>query len=243
MNKSLGFVGRQNDLRNLQSLYIQRKHMLLVGMRGIGKTALLRQLRQKFPLLICDETSSLRRICDGLERELGWTHRKMNVVERKNRLLPYLRRRGTPVALDHVALTPPRVERFIAHLTESVPVWIACRSDHSKEIGAVWQHLYKFTRVELGPLSLGDTTRMIETAVTAGNVQADSRRHSAELHRIAQGNPRVLDELLIELAAREYAMESSFGLKLLELDRRIHEVTTETAGALGPNHHHLNRLQ
>src|SRR6266704_3580774 len=121
MNKSLGFVGRQNDLRNLQSLYTQRKHVLLLGMRGVGKTALLRQLRQNFPLLICDETSSLRRICDGLERELDWTHRKMNVIERKNRLLTYLRRRGTSVALDHITLTPPRVERFIAHLTERVP--------------------------------------------------------------------------------------------------------------------------
>ena len=46
-----------------------------------------------------------------------------------------------------------------------------------------------------------------------------------------------------EKAAREFAMESSFGLNLLELDRRIHEVTTETAGALGPNHYQLNRPQ
>jgi hypothetical protein len=38
------------------------------------------------------------------------------------------------------------------------------------------------------------------------------------------GNPRILEELLIELAAREYKIDSSFGLDLLDLDRRIHEI-------------------
>jgi len=49
-------------------------------------------------MLLCEESSSLRRICDSLERQLGWTHGKLNVVERKNRLLAYLERRGEPVA-------------------------------------------------------------------------------------------------------------------------------------------------
>jgi hypothetical protein len=235
MNKSLVFVGRENEISDLRALYSERKHILIVGPRGIGKTALLRRLRESVPLLICEETSSLRRICDGLEQELGWTHCKMNVIERKNRPLPYLGRRGTPVALDHVALTPPRVERFIAYLTERVPVWIACRSDRSKEIGAVWQDLYKFTRVEVGAVSARETATLINAAVTAGNVQADARLHNAELHRISAGNPRVLEELLVELAAREYVTDSSFGLNLLELDRRIHEVGTQTAATLGAN--------
>ena len=38
------------------------------------------------------------------------------------------------------------------------------------------------------------------------------------------GNPRILEELLIELAAREYEIDSSFDLDLLDLDRRIHEI-------------------
>ena len=40
---------------------------------------------------------------------------------------------------------------------------------------------------------------------------------------MSQGNPRLLEELLIELAAREYKMDGSFGLNLLALDREIHE--------------------
>lgn len=224
MNNSLAFFGREKQIEQLRSLHLRRRHVLLVGPAGIGKTALLRQVRQRCPVLLCEETSSLRRICDGLERQLGWAHRKLNVIERKNRLLAYLDRRGEPVAFDHVALTPPRVARFMGKLGDQIPIWIACRSDQAPEIGNVWEYLYKFTRVELPPLKAAETRRLILEAVAAGNIQSDARRHISELHRMSAGNPRILEELLIELAAREYKMDSSFGLNLLALDREIHEL-------------------
>jgi ABC-type phosphate/phosphonate transport system ATPase subunit len=116
MNKSLAFFGRQELIENLRVLYARRKHVLIVGTEGIGKTALIRQVSHNCPILLCEETSSFRRICDSLERQLGWTHSKLIVVERKNRLLAYLERRGEPVAFDQVALTPPRIARFIGRL-------------------------------------------------------------------------------------------------------------------------------
>jgi hypothetical protein len=176
-----------------------------------------------------EETSSLRRICDSLERQLGWTHSKLIVIERKNRLLEYLERRGEPVAFDQVALTPPRIARFIGRLADHIPVWIVCRSDHSKEIGRVWEHLYKFTRVEVLPLTRGETAALIENAVAQGNIQADAREHTAYLHQLSKGVPRTLEELLIELAARKYRINNSFGRHLLELDRRIHEIADISA--------------
>jgi len=229
MNKSLAFFGRQELIENLCVLYAQRKHVLLVGDAGIGKTALLRQVNQSCPMLLCEESSSLRRICDSLERQLGWTHYKLNVVERKNRLLAYVERRGEPVAFDQVAMIPPRVARFIGRLADHIPVWIACRSDRSKEIGRVWEHLYKFTRIELPPLTRAETSALIENAVAQGNIQADAREHTAYLHRLSKGVPRILEELLIELAARKYKIDSSFGRHLLELDRRIHEIADASA--------------
>jgi hypothetical protein len=229
MNKSLAFFGRQELIENLRILYARRKHVLIVGAKGIGKTALLRQVSHSCPILLCEETSSLRRICDSLERQLGWTHSKLIAVERKNRLLSYLERRGEPVAFDQVALIPPRIARFIGRLADHIPVWIACRSDHSKEIGKVWEHLYKFTRMEVLPLTRGEISALIENAVAQGNIQADALEHTAYLHQLSKGVPRTLEELLIELAARKYRIDSSFGRHLLELDRRIHELADASA--------------
>ena len=229
MNKSFAFFGREREIDELCTLYALRKHVIIVGPAGIGKTALLKQVRQHCPILICEETSSLRRICDSMEPQLGWSHHKLNVIERKNRLLVYLRRRGEPVAFDHVATTPPRVARFIAHLGEQIPVWIACRSDQPHEIRHVWPDLYKFQRVEISPLTPLETRALIEEAVAQGNIQVGARKRADELHRMSGGNPRILEELLIELAAREYKIDDSFGLDLLDLDRRIHEVVASAS--------------
>jgi hypothetical protein len=226
MNKSLAFTGREKEIERLRALYAERKHVVIVGPAGIGKTALLRQIQQHCPMLLCEETSSLRRICDGLERQLGWKHYKMNVIERKNRLLAYLERRGEPVALDHVALTPPRVSRFIGHLAERLPVWIGCRSMLSEEVGHVWQYLYQFERIEVSPLAQSEVRILIEEAVTLGKIQPEAHERVAQIYRLCKGTPRILEELLIELAAREYKMGSSFGIGLLDLDRRIQEISS-----------------
>ena len=179
----------------------------------------------------------MRRICVSLERQLGWTHHKLNVIERKNQLLAYLKRHGEPVAFDEIALTPPRVARFIGCLRDHIPVWIACRSDHSREIGRVWEHLYKFTRIEVPPLTRIETSALVENAIEQGTIQSDAREHIAYHHRLSKGVPRLLQELLIELAARKYKIDSSFGWRLLELDRRIHEIASvRTSHAIAPDH-------
>ena len=225
MNKNLAFFGRERELEQLCALHALRKHVLIVGPAGIGKTAILRRVQQRRPLLICEETSSLRRICDSLERQLSRTHRKLNVITRKNQLFACLVRRGEPVAFDHVKHAQPRVARFIALLSEEIPVWIACRSDRPDEIGHLWQHVYKFARLDLAPLTIRETDRLVQKAIAQGNIQPAAAEHLGELHRMSHGNPRVLEELLMELAARRYTMCGAHALQLLDLDRRIHQLT------------------
>ena len=68
----------------------------------------------------------------------------------------------------------------------------------------MWEHLYKFTRIELSPLTRCETSALIENAVAQGNIQADAREHIAYLHRLSKGVPRLLEEVLNELATRKY---------------------------------------
>ncbi len=234
MNKSFAFLGRAREIDQLRTLGMLRKHVLIVGAAGIGKTALLTQVRQSFPILICEDTSNLRRICNSLEAQLGWSHHKLNVIERKNRLLAHLIRRDQPVAFDHVTRTSLRVAWFIAFLAQKIPVWIACRSDGPHEIGHVWEHLYKFTRLELAPFTVQETGQLILRAIAEGNIQPQAAEHLGELHRMSQGNPRILEELLMELAARRYKMDGARGLELLDLDRRIHAITQGAAVSQPP---------
>lgn len=112
----------------------------------------------------------------------------------------------------------------MARVAEKIPIWIACRSDKPPDVGHIWPELYKFTRIEISPLTETGTRMLVDEAVAQGKIQANARAHAGELHRMSGGSPRILTELLMQLAAREYNIDSSRGLDLLELDRRIRQI-------------------
>ena len=234
MNES-AFVGREKQFVALRDFHATRRHVLIVGPEGVGKSALVRYMRQFFPILLCEETSSIRRICEGFERQLGWTHTEMNVVERKNRILPYLERRAQTIVLDGVAMTPPRVARFIAGLCERVPVWMSCRSADPKQIGAVWEQLFRFERFDLGAFTARETNAFLDQAAKRNPALHLTSVQKSQLHRMAKGNARVLEELLIELDGREYQLDESFDRRLLDLDRRIHNAANLASAQLPHN--------
>jgi len=195
MNKSLAFAGREKEIERFRALYADRKPVVIVGPAGMGKTALLRQIRQWCPMLLCEEAASLRQICDGLERELGWSHHRLTLIERKNRLLRYTHRCGELITLDHIAQTTPRVSRFIRNVSERVPVWIVCRSTMPNDIGHLWQYIFRFERFELQRLTLIEARTLIEAAVDLGNIQPESREFVWQIYHLSKGVPRILEEL------------------------------------------------
>jgi hypothetical protein len=95
---------------------------------------------------------------------------------------------------DHVSRVLPRIARFVAHLGEQIPIWLACRSDKPHDIGQIWPELYKFSRVEISPLTELETRALVMEAVAKKNIQEDAREHVDELHRISGGNARILEE-------------------------------------------------
>jgi hypothetical protein len=55
----LSFAGRNSELEQLRTIYLQGRHALIVGPPRIGKTALLNEFRTRAPLLVCKDTSKL----------------------------------------------------------------------------------------------------------------------------------------------------------------------------------------
>lgn len=226
---SLPFVGREKEIERLRELHRQRKHVLIVGAEGIGKSALVEHLRESLSLRLCPVSERLSEICDSLERECGFEAGGLHLVRRKNRLLKALKGTKRPVVFDGLSWTTPKLSSFIENVSERVPVWLCVRSEHSWDIGHAWPLLARFERVDLKPFHPGETLLLLDAAASSHIVPADTLQIVEWLHRHAAGNPKVLRELLEEITRGHYNLSQPLALRRLDLDRRIHRVFPKAA--------------
>ena len=213
------FIGREKQLAALLELHRQRRNVLIVGSPGVGKSALLRQVRDRLPLLLIHRAVKLKDLFNSLKELLELEQIQGGVSEVKNNLLARIQAKGQPVAFDSVADTPKAVAKFIFDLSTVVPVWIVCRSDLPHEIGRVSDGLSDFVRLSLPPLKLTEVRSHIALSVQNGDLRKDALTHVSTLYSLCRGNPEILVGLMTELSRPEYRDKESFescleGLKL-----------------------------
>ncbi len=224
MKLLLPFVGREKEIGRLRQLHKQRRHVLILGPEGVGKSALVAHLRESLRLHVCPASERFSEICETLGAELGLNGSNLHLVRHKNRLLKSLTGTKRPVVFDGVSWTTPKISSFFDCVSERVPVWIVSRFEHAWDFGHFWQFLWKFERVELHPFHLADTHALVESAVVTGQIPAAALDVVERLHHFSAGNPQVLCELLDGLTGGRYDPHKLFDLKLLDLDRRIKQL-------------------
>lgn len=221
---ALPFIGRRKEATRLDGLHTERKHALILGPAGVGKTSLVNHLKVKPGLLVCPQSEHLGAICESLEAELGLNASGLRLPQRKQRLLRALASVKQTVVFDGVGWTTPKLGSFLEGVMERVPIFICTRSEHSWDIGHFWPLLVRFARVELRPFHLQETHSLVSTAVERGIVPAEALEIVGWLYRTSAGNPGRLCKLLNELANGHYDVLSPRNLRLLKLDSDIHGV-------------------
>jgi len=224
MNLQLPFVARTKEITLLQRLHAQRKHVLILGAEGIGKSALVARLRLSLRLCVCPASERLSEICEALERELGLDAGELHLIARKNRVLKSLKGTKRAVVFDGASWTTPKLASFIENVSERAPVWLCVRSERPWDIGRIWPLLVRFEHVELKPFHPGESLLLVEAAVRGKMVPVDTLNIIEWLHRHAGGNPKILSKLLEEIARGQYDLSNPLALQRLNLDRRIHEI-------------------
>jgi hypothetical protein len=233
MSLALPFVGRRKEAARLERLHAQRQHALILGPAGVGKTALIKNVASQLPLLICPQSARLSDMVSALENQLGLEAGEQHLIPRKNRVLRALAGTERTVVFDGVGWTIPRLSSFLECVMERAAVWIATRSELARDIGHVWPLLGHFERVELHPFRPAETRACVAAAVKAGLIPCEALNIGEWLHRRSNGSPLVLRELLEELATGHFDLTNPHALKLLDLDRRIHEIFPANKEAAG----------
>jgi ABC-type phosphate/phosphonate transport system ATPase subunit len=80
------FVGRQKEMARLCELHAERKHVLVLGPAGVGKSALVEHLREQLSLLVSARSAHLGEICEGMEPQLRVNPSGLRLLLRKQRL-------------------------------------------------------------------------------------------------------------------------------------------------------------
>jgi AAA ATPase domain len=224
MNLQVPFVGRAKEIALLQRLHAQRKHVLILGAEGIGKSALVAHLRPLLRLRVCPTSERLREICEALERELGLEAGELHLIARKNRVLKSLKGTKRAVVFDGASWTTPKLGSFIENVSERVPVWLCVRSEHPWDVGRIWPLLVRFEHVELKPFHPMESRTLVEAAIRGSHVPEKTLDVVDWLHRRSAGNPKILCGLLTEISHGHYDLDNTYALRRLDLDRRIHEI-------------------
>jgi len=229
MSFALPFISRRKEAAQLQRLHVQRKHVLIFGPEGVGKSALVAHLCDSLRLRVCPASERLSEICEALERELDLKAGDLHIVQRKNRLLKLLKGTKRAVVFDGASWTTPKLGNFIENVSERVPVWLCVRSEHPWDVGHIWPLLVRFEKVEIKPFHPAETRGLIATAIRLGIAPPSAADAVERLHHLCAGNPKVLCELIEGLATGHYDPHRTFDLRLLDLDRRIqHLPASET---------------
>ena len=222
-------MGREKELARLKQLHAQRRHVLILGPAGMGKSALVERLRESLDLCVCPASKRFSEICNSLEQELELESTGLHLIQRKNHLLKLLKGTKHAVVFDGAGWTTPKLSSFIENVSERVPVWICTRSEHPWDIGHIWPLLVRFEKVEIKPFHPAETRGLIETAIRLGVVPPGMGDTVERLHHLCAGNPGVLCELIEGLSTGHYDPHKKFDLRLLDLDRRIqHLPASET---------------
>ena len=221
MKSALPFIGREKEIAQLRRLRTQRKHALIVGPEGVGKSALIEHLRGMLPLIFCAQSETLSEICGKLECALNSSTQPAPLVQRKNRLLKVLAETSQTVVFDGLGWTTPKISSFLESAMERVPVWICARSELARDIGHFWPLLARFEKIELRPFHFSETNALVTAAVESGQIPPVVQPFARRLHRLSAGLPLALCELFEQFAAGHYDLSQRAGLQLLELDRRI----------------------
>jgi AAA ATPase domain len=225
---TLPFVGREKEVARLNQLHSQRKHALILGPAGAGKSALAAHLAKALDLLVCPKSEHLASICDSLESQLGLSAAGSRLLHRKQRLRRALTDVGRTAVFDGVGWTTPKLSSFLEGIMERAPIWICARSEHSWDIGHFWPWLVRFERIELRPFHPAETRELVSAAIEKGLIPQEALHIAAWLHHRSNGSPLVLRGLFEEIATHAYDLSNRHSLRRLDLDRRIHELFPST---------------
>jgi energy-coupling factor transporter ATP-binding protein EcfA2 len=213
-------IDRTEERARLEANLAARRHTLLVGPIGSGKSHLLRVLAQARPdALVVEQVRPVRvalvGLCQALHARqalrlegvtpttLPWPDcakrlSRLNVHELTEILVASLRGREAVLILDQLEGVTPSLGPALERLLE-----VACVLGATRQLKPGLEKLWwAFDRIDLAPLTREETRQLLWTVADREKI-ADPAMFEAKVLSQASGNPYAVMELVKQVAGRD----------------------------------------
>ncbi|MHA1874285.1 MAG: AAA family ATPase [Candidatus Heimdallarchaeaceae archaeon] len=151
-------IGRTKELQEIEDFIKKRRSFLIIGIRGIGKTTLLKHLAKKYNACYV-EYGSLKQILETLidyfNIDLERSPKSMTIQELLDVIRPLVRKNKTIILVDDADSLSKHAGKLLEKLEDENALIICASEKH------VWNFRFRET-LELGYLSRDESKELAE---------------------------------------------------------------------------------
>lgn len=223
------FIGRKNELKQINRLMQRKRNIIIWGAKGVGKTTIIRKLltdRKGAAIPYASDSHTLKTAMGGLlQRDV----QLYNMLTLRKQFYKFLEEKFPYIVFDHVVSVGPRYFSFFEYLlTKDIPFIILNKGNTRKDLHPLGFLTLYADSVEITNFPKCDVDDLVFYYVRTLNLAVqDSQEFANEIFRLSAGNPAIIQQLCYLSKDVKYLQGGVLNLGLADLDRRIEEIITK----------------
>ena len=230
-------LGREKEITRIRDYMLRKRHLIIFGEKGVGKTAIIKEiineqtmqnilyspnshtLKEALVNLVSFGTSS----CKGAKNIA-----QKNIVYLKKLFYKVLDKNPSYLVFDHIAKMGPRYCSLLDYivLERQTSLIVLSRGLKQQDIGHLGMMSCYFEKIEISNLDRIAADNLTEYFIArSGAAIADKGALKKDVFHYSKGNPKIIRELCLLAADAKYRRKGFLDTKLLDLDRRINELS------------------
>lgn len=217
------FIGRKNELKQINRLMQRKRNIIIWGAEGAGKTSIIRKLLTDRQGTLIPYASDSHTLKTALGHLLRINVRLYNMLTLRKQFYKFVQEQFPYIVFDNVVSVGPKYFSFFEYLlTKDTPFIVLSRAAKRADLHSLGFLTLYADLVEVPDLPKCDADNLVFYYVrTLDLVVKDKKEFADEVFRLSAGNPAVIRRLCCLSRDVKYFKGGVLSLRLADLDRRI----------------------
>jgi len=226
-------IGRERECATLSRLINQKKNIIIYGLEGTGKSAVINKVLGDFSNLKKFYSPSSKTLKEALLNFMLYGFFDKKTIQKADTLILkklfyeiIARNRPEYIIFDQVESVEPKYYNFFVYLLdEKIPFIILSRGLEKKDIGHLRMAMFNFEKIEITDFDRIASDILIDHFIKEYEIKiTNGPEFKKQIFYFSKGNAKIIKQLCFLARDVKYQKSGSLDVKLMDLDRRIDEV-------------------